>query len=290
MVGCGYVGCRVACRWRDAGHHVTVTTRSSKRASRFRDEGFEPWLADVTQPETLTGLGNYDTALFAVGFDRSQSEHKISDVYVDGLRNVLTAVHNVDRLLYISSTGVYGQSDGEWIDEESECSPTREGGRACLEAERQLSAHRLGRLAIILRLAGIYGPDRIPQRDALVRGKVRSLALDTYLNLIHVEDAVDCILAAESQSSLPNLFNVSDGTPLLRRDYYGELLQLSGLAADTLEPLAETSGARGSKRVSNAKLKRELDVRLRYTDFRVGLRDALDGSVPHTSGGKPRRN
>ena len=91
-------------------------------------------------------------------------------------------------LLYISSTGVYGDADGEWVDETTPCRPAREGGKACLAAEQVLAEHPLGKRSVVLRPAGIYGPDRIIRAEALRRGEPIDAPADGYLNLIHVDD------------------------------------------------------------------------------------------------------
>ena len=77
----------------------------------------------------------------------------------------------VQKLIYISSTGVYGDFGGGWVDEESPCQPERAGGQACLAAEQLLAQHAGGAQAIVLRLAGIYGPDRLPYLQALAEGR-----------------------------------------------------------------------------------------------------------------------
>src|SRR3954471_3111309 len=117
VFGCGYLGERVARKWREAGHAVVVVTRSDARANEFRQAGYEAIVADVTQPETLTRLPVAETVLFAVGFDRA-SKHSIQQVYADGMSNVLAALPSATgRLIYISTTGVYGPADGGWVDE-----------------------------------------------------------------------------------------------------------------------------------------------------------------------------
>ena len=111
-----------------------------------------------------------DTLLYAVGYDPAGGTSR-SAVYVDGLRAVLDAVSpQVRRVILISSTGVYAEQGGGWVDESSPCQPSRESGRALLAAEQALAAHRLGAVGIVLRLAGIYGPGRLPRRAELASG------------------------------------------------------------------------------------------------------------------------
>ena len=171
IFGCGYLGERVAKRWQDAGDEVVVVTRSRERATLFEQQGYRAMVADVTRPETLTDLPVADTVLFSVGYDR-KSGAAIEDVYAGGVRNVLAALPTgTGRFIYISTTGVYGPAGGEWVDEETPPDPQREGGRASLAAEQALAASPLGSRSVILRLAGIYGPGRVPFINELRGGR-----------------------------------------------------------------------------------------------------------------------
>src|SRR5262249_9677639 len=159
--GCGYLGSRVARRWRNFGDEVIVVTRSSQRAQAFERDGYRAIVADVTQVATLTELPAAETVLFAVGFDRGAGG-SISDVYAGGVPNVLAALPSgIQRFSYISTTGVYGDAGGEWVDEDTPSNPLREGGRASLAAEQALAESPFAARSIVLRLAGIYGPGRI---------------------------------------------------------------------------------------------------------------------------------
>src|SRR2546423_7365103 len=108
VIGCGYLGARVARKWRDFGHSVAVVTRSDERANSLREQGYEAIVADVTRPETLTQLPVAESVLFAVGCDKI-SGNSIQQVYADGMRNVLAKLPaETARFVYISTTGVYG--------------------------------------------------------------------------------------------------------------------------------------------------------------------------------------
>src|SRR6185312_8200069 len=171
IFGCGYLGERVARRWREANQEVCVVTRWEDRAEEFRRLGYQAIVADITRPETLSDLPVADTVLFAVGFDRA-SEKSIYDVYAGGVRNVLaTLPAETGRFMYISTTGIYGPAEGAWVDEVTPPDPRREGGRASLAAEQALMEHLLGQRSFILRLAGIYGPGRVPFIRELCEGK-----------------------------------------------------------------------------------------------------------------------
>ena len=279
VFGCGYLGNRVAQRWLESRDRVFAVSRSEQSARAMQQDGLLPIVADVTQPESLIDLPEVDTVLYAVGFDRL-SGHSIADVYVQGLQNVLAQLPAPrQRLLYISSTGVYGQSAGEWVDESSICQPERAGGLACLAAEQELEKQRAELDSCILRLAGIYGPGRLPRRDALLAGEPIKAPADGWLNLIHVEDAVRVVLAAATAGQLPDRLLVSDGTPLRRQQYFAELCR----QLDAPDPCfdeqqqSETDRARASssKRVSNRQLLDLLGEVIVFDSFADGLADIL---------------
>jgi nucleoside-diphosphate-sugar epimerase len=155
VVGCGYLGERVARFWRDAGDDVYATTRGD-RADALSRAGLRPLKMDVTHGPALGPLPVVDTVVFAVGRDR-RSRATMLDIHVTGLRSLLDALpESTGCVIYVSSTGVYGQGAGEWVDEASVCEPLSEGGKACLSGERLLVAHARGRDALVLRLAGLY--------------------------------------------------------------------------------------------------------------------------------------
>ncbi len=241
VVGCGYLGCRVADAWVSQGDAVFVLTRSAPRARQLAENGLQPLIGDVTQPESLRMMPQVDTVLWAVGHDR-QSGRSIHEVYVEGLGNLVhTLAEQTQRIIYISSTGVYGQSDGSWVDETSPCAPSRGGGQACLSAEQLLLGSRWADRTVILRLAGIYGPQRLPRMRQVVAGQPLRTASDGMLNLIHVEDAAQAVIrAAQADLQPPRVFLISDGKPVVRRTFYEELAVLLGAPHPCSRPRRES--------------------------------------------------
>lgn len=275
IFGCGYLGLRVATAWVAAGAEVFAITRDAARACVLRAVDISPRVANLLDPTTLSGLPDVDTVLFAVGHDRTQGD-AVRKICVDGLRHALASLRTCPRrLIYVSSTGVYGQRGGVWVDEQSPCEPTRDGGRACRDAELVLSEHPYGRQAVILRLAGLYGPGRIPRRAQLAAGLPIQTPADGYLNLIHVDDAARAVLAAEDRAAPPAVYCVSDGHPVPRGDYFRQLAALLGAPQPTFAPPVADSHAaqraRASKRVRNGRMLTELNVELRYPSYRAGL-------------------
>jgi nucleoside-diphosphate-sugar epimerase len=284
VFGCGYLGRRVAKLWRQRGERVIAVTRSGTKGKSLASDGFEPLVADITRADTLEPIAKVagiDTVLFAVGFDRNSCGQSIQEVYVDGLAAVLRVLPAVNRFIYISSTGVYGQVAGDVVDETSPCQPLRDGGKACLAAEQLLRQSNVAERTIILRLAGIYGPVRIPRVKELQAGAAIAAPAQGYLNLIHVDDAAQIVLLAEERAAPPALYCVSDGQPVVRAEYYRELAQLvSAPAPHFIDPVPHSPAAQrvgSDKRVANARLMKDLSPRLLYPSYREGLQAIVGG-------------
>ena len=269
IMGCGFLGRVVAGQWRDAGHRVTALTRS--RVDELRALGIEAVVGDVTDPALR--LPAADTVVYAVGLDRSSGK-SMREVYLGGLANVLGVLPAVRRFVYVSSTSVYGQTDGGWVDEASPAEPAEESGRVVLECERLLHDRRPD--AIVLRFAGIYGPGRVIRRAAVERGEPLAADPGGWLNLIHVADGARAVLAAADRGEPGSTYNVADDRPATRREFYTEMAALLGSPAPRFAPALE----RSNRRVRNRRMRAELGVELRFPDFRAGLRDAIaDRSV-----------
>jgi nucleoside-diphosphate-sugar epimerase len=277
IIGCGYVGRRAADAWSRIGDDITVLTRSPEHAAEFQRLGWQTILGDVTQPGTLVNLPPVDTVLYAVGLDRRASQSQ-RDVYVGGLRNVLDSpAARSQRFIYISSTSVYGQETGEWVDESSAWEPTSVSGRVCLEAEQLL--RREVPSAIILRLAGIYGPGRLITRvESLRAAEPLGMNPDAWLNLIHVDDAVAVILASAERAPVGTTYLVADDRPNTRRQFYSQVASLVGAPApiylDHDLPIRERR--RLNKRCANRRLREELGVELKFPTTDTGLSATLD--------------
>jgi nucleoside-diphosphate-sugar epimerase len=299
IFGCGYLGFRVAKLWKSAGEHSITYTRNEQRVVELGVAGMFTAGGDVTQPETLISLQTLpalggtpvECLLYAVGFDRTAGPD-IHSVYADGLRNVLAALpESVTRAIYISTTGVYGTAGGGWVDEETPPDPQRDGGKASLAAEEVLRAHPLGSRSAILRLAGIYGPGRVPYLDKLKSDEAIAAPSEGWLNLIHVDDAAQIVvamdrwLAERDEQDGPHLFCVSDGSPVIRGEYYAEVARLIGAPPPrfTTPPADSPAAARAGadRRVSSAKLRAWMEARgmsLRYPSYREGLAQILNAA------------
>ena len=269
IIGCGYLGARVGRAWLDSGRAVRALTRS--RAEALASLGFEPIVGDVLEPGSLRSLPAASTILYSVGLDRAAGR-SMRDVYVGGLRNALTALPAGGRFVYVSSTSVYGQTDGSIIDEDSPAEPLEENGRIVLEAERTLREFRPD--ATILRFAGIYGPDRWLRKQPLLRGEAYLGDAGKWLNLIRVEDGVRAVLAAETAAP-GGTFNIADDHPATRREFYTELARLLGAPEAKFEPAAQPV-REANRRISNARARLRLGFVPEFPSYREGLLGCRD--------------
>lgn len=262
IIGCGYLGKRVASRWLAAGDTVYATTRSRAHADQFEAMGLHPLQGDVTAAADaangLPTLPTVDTVLWAVGFDRT-APASYEDVHVTGLQRLLDRLPGQPRFIFISSTGVWGDGSGGFVNETTPPTPAREAGRALVAAEARLQAHRHGP-GVVLRLAGLYGPDRLPRLADLQAGKPLPADPASWLNLIHIDDAAAVACDVAELSAPRPLYVVSDGSPIRRRDWYEGLARITGNPSPAWDPAASQSRG-GDKRV---------DSRLIWTDLGHG--------------------
>ncbi|MDP7016633.1 MAG: NAD(P)H-binding protein [Pirellulaceae bacterium] len=274
IAGCGYLGSRVAKIWSRQQLSVHAVTRSDDRAAEFSRQGWRPIKADFTH--TVAALPEVDTVLWAVGFDRAAG-YEIEEIFVDGLQRCCDALPaSVRRFIYVSSTGVYSQSDGEWIDESSVCAPQRPAAAACLAAEKLLADRFSKQQLVVLRAAGLYGPGRLPHVELIRRGDPVPAA-DGYLNLIHVDDAARIVGLTAAHPSPPRLICVSDDEPCTRGDYYRELARRIGAPPPQFTAPAPPAADRASsnKKVSNRLLREVYGQVLSYPTFRDGIDNIL---------------
>ncbi|MEO1524710.1 MAG: NAD-dependent epimerase/dehydratase family protein [Planctomycetota bacterium] len=295
VVGTGYLGSLVATLARAEGAKVYTTTRKDKKSPGFRDMGWTPVRFDWTQPtgpeNTLPdGFSPSLRVLVSVSYDRTSGVDR-QTAQVGGFERLLGLLPAEARICYISTTGVYHQTDGDWVDETSPAMPGREGGKAHLRAEQLLPELRPQSPWHVLRLAGIYGPGRVPRIADVRDGNPIASPETGYLNLIHVKDAAEAVLASwESMSDhstpadpIERLFLLADDSPVVRGDFYREIAR----QCDAPEPRfvapkpdsPKLMRSESNKRVRNNKMKQQLRPELSYPDYRSGLAQILDATI-----------
>ena len=197
------------------------------------------------------------------------------EVYVAGLANVLDTLPPCDRFIYVSSTSVYGQTDGTWVNEDSATEPLEESGKVVRDAEQLLRSRRPD--AIVLRFAGIYGPNRLLRQRHLLAGEPLVGDVEKWLNLVHVDDGEDAVLLAESHGVPGETYNVADDAPVTRREFYTHLAELLGVSEAKFNHRPEPDSA--NRRVSNRLARERLRWSLRFPSYREGLPAAVRESA-----------
>lgn len=283
IAGCGYTGLRFARKIQAQGHSVYAFTRSADTAQCFSECGIQPLLADLSKPLTSLPLPNPDVVLWSVGFDRTAGVSRRS-VWIDGLQRMLDALPAANKprnFVLTSSTSVYGDHDGEEVDESVPPSPASEAGQICLEAESLLAdfaAHQ-GDHATILRLSGIYGPARLLRRlEDLRSNRPIPADPDAWLNLVHVDDIVQLLDYVCSTPGAAPLINVACSKTPTRQLYYNTLAELTSCPPPVFStsPQKRTSGRQsaGNRKIVSA-IRSQLPVQFLYEDISAGLRHAL---------------
>jgi nucleoside-diphosphate-sugar epimerase len=272
IFGCGYLGRRVAALWRAGGQRVAALTRGN--ADALRTAGIEPITGDVLDRTSLSALPPASTVLHAVGLDRASGK-TMRAVYVTGLANVLAALPSCTQFIYASSTSSYAQTGGELVTETDPTEPADESGQVILEAEHLLRATRPD--AIVLRLAGIYGPDRLLRKRAVLAGEPLVGDAEKWLNLVHVADGAAAVLCAESRGVAGETYNIADGAPVSRRAFYTLLAQLLGAPEAQFAHRPEPGAP--NRRIDSTKARTALGWAPVFASYREGLTAAVAEST-----------
>jgi nucleoside-diphosphate-sugar epimerase len=263
LAGCGDLGQRVAQRLLARGDEVFALRRRPPE----NDGGGIHWLrGDLADPSGLRGLPRGVTRLAYLPAPSARDEAAYRAVFLAGLRHLLDALDGsaLRRVLFVSSSAVYGEHGGAWVDEDTPPDPPGFNGRVLLEAERWLARQAP---AVTLRLAGLYGPGRLQLPKRLRAGQIRvPRAVPHWANRIHIDDAAAALVHLLDLPDAQPLYLGVDDTPLPLDVLYDHLATL--LAAP---PPAEGPAPQGvgSKRLSNARL-RTTGFTPRWPDARAG--------------------
>ena len=293
IVGCGDVGKRIARRARARGQSVSCLVRRAESADLLRSEGIMTLVTDLDD----------QTPAFSPDVDSRQvfylAPPPSTGTGDPRMRRLLAALSGdrPGRIVYVSTTGVYGDCQGAWVDESFPAQPKVARARRRLDAEEQLRAwSAAGRGDIvILRVAGIYGPGKLPLGRLQQQVPMISAAEAPWTNRIHIDDLVTACEAAMAVGRPGEIYNVSDGNPGNMRDYFDRVADLYGLPRAPLISLAEARATLSpgmlsylgeSRRMDNRKLREELGVVLRYPDLSAGLAACKSGTKDFAAQGE----
>jgi len=285
IVGCGYIGQRVAALLPASRFEVTGVVRSNESRERLVAAGVKAVCLDLDRPEAGTGWGcqSVDVFYFAPPPPVGQQ-----DLRMRAFLDTLECVMSVRRIVYISTSAVYGDCGGAWISETQQLNPATPRGHRRQDAEQQLLAWCAAQATqwTILRVPGIYGPGKLPLERLRKGTPVLREEDSPYTNRIHADDLAAICVAAMHSSITNTVYNVSDGHPSNMTDYFFRVADAAGLrrppvvsrdeAVAVLSP-GMLSFLQDSRRMDNSKLLEELQVVLQYPYLDSGLASCFPG-------------
>ena len=277
--GCGYVGSALGILLTTQGH----TTFGLRRNTTALPLTILPVQADLSTslpPDALPT--NLDAVVYAAS-PAGSTDEAYRAAYVDGPRSLLSALTpqgSLRRFVFVSSTGVYAQREGEWVDEESPTEPQSYSGKRLLEGECGVLGSTFS--ATVLRLGGIYGPGRTGAIDRALRQASEEKDPSRYTNRIHRDDCVGALRHLLLLRDPAPLYLGVDHEPTTRQEIHEWLTAQGYTPPPTLETFSRnttcgTSRSRTNKRCSNARLVSS-GYRFRYPTFREGFAALLDGA------------
>ncbi|MBI5774423.1 MAG: SDR family oxidoreductase [Verrucomicrobia bacterium] len=260
------------------GHEVFGVRRSADADAALTAAGIHPLVADITQPGDLAKLpGPFDWVVNCASSSRGGPE-EFRTVFLNGTRNLIEwlAATPPKKFVFTSSTSVYGQTDGLPVKETASTNPASETGKVLVEAEKLLlaAAQQKKFPAVILRVAGIYGPERGHLFQQYLRDEARLEGKgERHINMIHVDDLVGVLLAALKSGRPGEIYNAVDDEPVTQLNFFRWLSEALGKwmpesAAE--DQLGDRKRARTNKKVQNRRLKMELGYQFKHPTFRQG--------------------
>ncbi len=308
IVGCGDIGERVGRLERAEGRSVVGLVRSDRSARRLRAVGIQPITGDL---DNLTAVNNLPVKSALVYYFAPPPGTGVTDPRLEAFVSILDPSRLPTCVVLISTTGVYGDCDGEWVSEERPPKPQADRARRRLAAEITLRSWSIssGVPIVILRVPGIYGPGYLPEERLRAGEPVLREDESPFSNRIHADDlARICVVAArragsgtavgakllnrvvfapENVSSRETvaLYNVSDGHPTTMTDFFYRVADFLGIPRPPAITREEARSRLGegmlsylaeSKRIDNRRMREELGVELMYPDLAAGLPSCFD--------------
>jgi nucleoside-diphosphate-sugar epimerase len=284
IIGCGYVGARLAQRLK-VNFEVTAVVRSPASVKALEQQGIKAVALDFDKarlgahiPERLE-----QAATFYLTPPPPQGE---SDLRLD--RFLQLAAVPPASFIYMSTTGVYGDTKGALVDESTPVAPQSERARRRVSAEEMIrvwcTERRVRR--VILRVPGIYGPGRLPLERLRAHEPVVHPDEAGISNRIHVDDLVEACVVAATNTEARGVYNVTDGNSCSSTDFLDRVAHLADLPSPPRVSMDEAqltfsperlSFLNESRRVSNERMIKHLGVKLQYADMDEGIRQALGG-------------
>lgn len=276
IIGCGDIGVTLGQELLDEGHRVIGVRRQAKA---LEHTGIEPLALDLSTLEgaDASALPQVDYVIYTVSADRFE-ESAYQSAYPDGLKRVLSVMEQHEkpprRIFFVSSTSVYGQQEGEVVNEESPTESTSFSGNLMCEAEQALLNHPLP--GTVVRFSGIYGPGRDRLIHQVAEGRIAAVTPVSYSNRIHRDDCTGIlahlIRCQENGSPLADLYLGSDCEPVTLHNVMAWLAKQ--LKVESTETMQSPLRRRTSKRCDNRRIL-ETGYTFRYPTYKEGYAQVL---------------
>jgi nucleoside-diphosphate-sugar epimerase len=287
IIGAGDVGSRVARLAAERQLKVYALSRGNKFPHDTEIPGVVSRFCDLDETESIASLNLKGAALL---YSAPPPGGGIADTRVMNLITALPSGCEPAKIVYISTTGVYGDCSGELVTEEKPVNPANHTAKRRCDAERRFRkwGGEKGIPVVILRVAGIYGSGRIPMQRILDREPLLNEQSAGYTNRIHADDLAAVCLAALEKGEDGEIFNVCDGEISKMTDYFNTITDLMGLPRLPQLPLDEArklmsplmfSYMTDSRKISNKKMLEKLGIKLKYPTLLEGLKVSINPQI-----------
>ena len=279
IIGCGGLGRKVAALWLEKGERVSALVRNPSHAQELKALGVEQVEGDLDRPDSLQDLSLNEKLVYYFAPPPSTG---MEDSRMKAFCSAALAHQKPERLVYVSTSGVYGNRNGAWVDENATLEPATDRALRRVSAEQALRAWEKENngAVIVLRVPGIYGPGRLPLERIRKAVPVIAENESPASNRIHIDDLAQICLAAGQRGQAGDIFNVADRSDASMTDYFNAVAdvfnlprppQISLKQAESVLSPEMLSYLRESRRLETTRLHRELQVSLRYPDLLSGL-------------------
>ena len=282
--GCGDIGARVAAIWQGKGAQISALACNKDSETRLKTLNITPVKGDLDDGDSLQGLTLANTVLYH--FAPPPSTGSTDPRLMALLKAVQLSKGLPSKIVLISTSAVYGDCQGQWIDENAKVDPSTDRGKRRHHAEHTLINWCLQTNIpyVILRVPGIYGPNRLPIERIKSGAPILKESQSPFTNRIHADDLAAICVAAAENAPANSLYNVTDGHPGTMSQYFKDIAVACHLPQPPEIDMAEAqkvmspgmlSYLKESRRIKNDKLIRELNITLSYPTLEVGLKQII---------------
>lgn len=286
IVGCGDIGLRVAKTWKNNGKSVFGIVKSEESLNLLRQQHIHALSADLDDLSTFNEITSELLEQSLIYYFAPPPASGIEDPRMTNFLKLIDTDNPPAQLIYISTSGVYGDQQGKLINEQTPANPQVDRAKRRYHAELQLALlSKISSAAItILRVGGIYGPGRLPLQRLKDQVPMLHEHLSPQTNRIHADDLAQVCIAAATTKAAGEIYNVSDGTNSNMTEYFNTIADFCALERPPLVDWEEAektiskgmlSYLRESRKMDNSKMIKELQIELLYPTLKDGLKSCL---------------